>query len=485
MLRKHNVYETEIWPHWLAEFRQSDHHVLFLHGIMGSELYERESNDTLWLDIGIMFEVDNLEYQSLTPDGAVDVDDQCVYARSTVQPPIIKSPYSDILAELKPGRFNYDWRESMPIEARRLRLFLEQITKSDGEINFVTHSMGGCILLWLLADTQEFDEKIGKIIFCAPPFHGALKPIRVVEDGKGTPIDWIINNSILRQSAATMPGLFQLLVAPVDSWVTEIMNRGQVVATLKHPIRTGDSLYRAGAWTNRERLDLRHKILQFAERYHMKKWQKIKNVVDRLADKIHVIVGLNGKTKCSATRSATGDWVLHKVPAPSQGKISNGDGTVLFQSSVLPGLPENHYWAEIPQSHEDTHGYMMNRSNVISGIKAILAGNNPGNANLVNYSNFIKKIDWSYETENSPEPDLTENLDHIERERLRGITTKSDWGHALNPNGDDAERFAITRKAALRVLNGDDLHTTAMRIGEEVEFLEGHIRNLLMPLLYS
>ncbi len=485
MLRKHDFYETEIWPHWLDEFRQSPDRVVFLHGIMGSELYERESNDTLWVDTGVWHEVDNLEYQSLTPDGAVDVANQFVYARSTVRPPIVSDPYAELLAEIRPGRFNYDWRESIPIEARRLRLFLKKLTESEEKVNLITHSMGGCMLLWLLASTQEFDEKIGKIIFCAPPFHGALKPIRVIEDGNGTPIDLIIRNSVLRRSAATIPGLFQLLVAPTGSWVTNIKNQGQVVARLKHPIRTGDSLYRAGAWTNRERLDLRSKILQFAEQYHMEKWQRISQVINRLAAKIHVIVGLNGKTTCCATRSVTGDWVLHKVPAPPDGKISNGDGTVLFQSTLLPELPEDHYWAEIPNAQENTHGGVMDRPKVIAGIKAILKGNNPVGVGLENYSNFIQKIDWSYEHTDRPDPGLTENLDYIEREHLRGITPKSEWHDALNPDGNDAELFASTRGAAFRVLHGDDLQSAATRIGEKVEFLEGHLRTLLMPLLYS
>ena len=485
MLKKQDFYETEIWPRWLAEFRESPNRTLFLHGIMGGELYERESNETLWLDFSIWCEVDKLEYQTLTPDGSVDVDNQFVYARTTVNPPIFRSPYSDILAEIKPGRFNYDWRESIPIEARRLRLFLKKITENEDQVNFITHSMGGCILMWLLANTREFDDNIGKIIFCAPPFHGALKPIRVIEDGNGTPIDLIISNSILRQSAATMPGLFQLLVAPVGSWVTEIRNQGRVVATLKHPIRTKDSLYHAGAWTNRERRDLRHHILHFAKQYHLDKWWRINEVIARLADKIHVIVGLNGKTTCIATRVPTDDWVLHKEPVPPDGMISNGDGTVLFQSSILPGLPENHYWAEIPQSRENTHGYLMNRPNVISGIQAILEGNSPENADLVNYSNFIQRIDWSYEHEDNQEPGLTENLDYTERERFRSITPITEWDNTLNPNGNDAERFAYTRKAALQVLNGDDLQIAASRIGENVEFLEEHIRNLLLPLLYS
>ena len=127
----------------------------------------------------------------------------------------------------------------------------------------------------------------------------------------------------------------------------------------------------------------------------------------------------------------------------------------------------------------------MDRQKTIAGIKAILKGNDPAVVGLKNYGNFIQRIDWSYESENSPDPGLTENLDYIERARLRSSTPKSGWGQALNPNGDDVELFAITREAALRVLNGDDLQSAAKRIGKTDEFLEGHIRTLLMPLLCS
>ena len=34
MLRKHNFYETEVWPEWFDEFQQSPDRVVFLHGIM-------------------------------------------------------------------------------------------------------------------------------------------------------------------------------------------------------------------------------------------------------------------------------------------------------------------------------------------------------------------------------------------------------------------------------------------------------------------
>ena len=483
MLCKQEFYETEVWPRWLDEFKQSPSRTLFLPGIMGSELYDRNSNNTRWLDLGIFHEIDDLEHEDLTPNGSIDVDDQFIYARSIVDPPLSRwDPYTDFFDRIKPGRFNYDWRESIPIEAKRLRMFLRKIPENNDQINFVTHSMGGCILLWLLMSTDEFDKKIGKIIFCAPPFHGALKPIRVIEDGNGTPIDFLIRNRVLRRSAATMPGLFQLLVAPINEWVSDINLANEQTVKLEYPIRVTDSLYNARAWTNDDRLDIRQKILGFAEKYHRKKQQGIKSVVERLKDKICVVAGLNGKTTCAATRTNTGDWVLHKVPKPvDRNKISNGDGTVLFQSTVLRGLPETHYRAAIPKIQNNTHGDIMDQSNVIDDIESIINGKNP--SKLVDYNTFIQKIDWTYEARNSQNPKLTDNLDYIERFRLRSVTPKQEWGPELNPR-KDAEIFATSREAALRVLNGEDLNSEAARIQQNPEFLKGHIRTLLMPLLY-
>ena len=483
MLNKHEFYEMEIWSDWADKFKNSESKSLFLHGIMGSELYDYNSKDEIWLDCGILHEVDNLEFDKLTPNGSVDSQNQFICARSTVHPPIVEDPYAKFFTRVKSGVFNYDWRESIPIEAKRLHLFLnylkrlQLIGKTKNEINFITHSMGGCVLLWLLVNTAEFDNHIGKIIFCAPPFHGALKPLRVIEDGNGTPLDWVIRNSVLRQSAVTMPGLFQMLVAPEKYWVTSVNSH-----RFQYPIRANCSLYNSGAWTNPYRPKLLSTVLKIAERFHNKKWNGIKNVTSRLGDKIYVIAGLNGKTTCSATRLDSGDWILNKVPKPSAGYVSNGDGTVLFQSSFLSGLSKERYWAEIPSDQVNTHGGFMDRQNVIDGINHILNNTHP-DCKLHPHDEFIKKIDWSSETENSTNSEI--NLDYIEQTRLRSITPKIDWDEKSLNAEKDAEVFAMTREAALHVLNGDDMKIAAGRIGQNVEFLDGHLRTLLLPLLFS
>ena len=315
MLHKEKYYRERIWPKWLQEFRHASRSALLLHGIMGSELYDKREQDTVWVDMGIWHEVDNLELKKLTPKGAIDTDSQFLYARSTVHPPVVSDPYSEILEQLNPGRFNYDWRDSIPIEAQRLAQFLDVLFNEHNEpIQFVTHSMGGCVLLWLLSQTDRFDDRISRIIFVAPPFHGALKPIRVIEEGTGTPADWLIRNSVLRRSAATFPGLFQLLVAQKGAWPTELPRPASTPIRLKHPIRAAASLYDPGAWTNRYRMRLRGKILEFAKRFHHRIWNQASRIVQRqgLAGKITVLVGLNGKTAYSATRHDR-EWQIHRL----------------------------------------------------------------------------------------------------------------------------------------------------------------------------
>ena len=104
---------------------------------------------------------------------------------------------------------------------------------------------------------------------------------------------------------------------------------------------------------------------------------RMNDIVKRLQKKIHVIVGLNGKTTYSAARGSDGEWILHKAPPPPQGKLSNGDGTVLFQSSILPDLPTDRYWATFPTEQKNTHGDIMDSPALTNGVQAILKVKSP------------------------------------------------------------------------------------------------------------
>lgn len=434
MLRKQEFYEAQIYPRWIEEVRRSPHRAILMHGIMGSELFDKNDDNTIWIDMGIFVgDMEKLKYDSLSPEGAVDIDDQCIYARSTLHPPFVEDPYSNILDRLRPGRFDFDWRESIPVEAHRLAHFLDMLLEDGEPVRFITHSMGCCVLLWFLRLYDRFDDAIEQIIFCAPPFHGALKPVRVIEDGDGTPIDSIIDFSVVRQSAATFPGLFDLVTAPKDAWVSELPVPGSTSLKLQYPIRGGTNLYTPAAWTNRHRSDLRTKILNFAERYHREKWNSIPGLMNRFGDKIHVITGLNGKIAYAAKRQDDGDWRIHYLPKPQDGKISNGDGVVQFQSSFLPGLALDRYWAYSSPDQKVIHGEIVDIPEVIQAIELLLDGQNLQKSDLVPYRDFIGQIDWSLELENIPDPNANVHLNYLERARVRRRVPRRNWGNALNP----------------------------------------------------
>ena len=489
MARKQDFYKREIWPRWRSHFRQTDSRVVFLHGIMGGELYDHRGDDVRWIDWGEIFgrEVDDLEFDRLTSGGGVDCGGQFIYASSTVNPPVVEPPYARILHDVKATPYCFDWRDSISVEASMLQLFLQLLDPDGGPINFLTHSMGGCLLLRLLGSTTEFDDRIGAIVFCAPPFRGALKPLRVIEDGDGTPIDRWIRDRVVRQSAATMPGLFQMLVAPRDLWPNNVEDGNQVVTNLNYPVRDNASLYSPTTWTNRQRPELRATVLRWARLHHEDVSGCVADVVDRLGDKIHVFVGLNGKTACTATRAADGEWVLHRGPEPERTQLSNGDGTVLLQSSILPGLPTGKYRALIPDQRQDTHLPMMDSVDLIEDVRSVFGGGVP--SRLTSWEGFIGRIDWRGD-QPGREPASSEGLSYQERVGLRSRTPPGDWGPALNPKVEglgltDMELFEITRAAALGVTKGDDLETASRRIGQTPEFLENHIRALLLPALHG
>ncbi|NOK07868.1 lipase/acyltransferase domain-containing protein [Corallococcus exercitus] len=479
MLLKQEYYADEVWPGWLNDIRNSPHRAIFLHGVMGSELYDRQRRDTLWLDTGIWHEVDNLAFLNVTPQGGVDGPGQFIYARSTVNLPVFGDHYADCFAGIGWGRFNFDWRDGIGIEAQRLALFLRSLRTDGQPLRFVTHSMGGCVLLRMLASTREFDDAIERIVFCAPPFWGALKPIRVIEDGTGTPADWLISNATLRQSAVSMPGLFNLLVAPREYWPTQVPG---LDAALKYPVRTGQDLYRAASWTNPYRLDLRDPLLRFSYSGYQFTRLQAQDVAQRFASRTVVIVGLNGRTDYAALMGP-GGWTLHSQPPPAPGKLSNGDGTVLFQASLLPGLPTTCYHAYVPPEREDTHSDLVNLPEVINAILTALTGGSLASSGLVPYADFLPTIDWSLEVEQAPEPGPTENLGYLERARLRARLPLAQWGPSLDPGGNDDRLFHATRQSAFKVLHGADLRTEAGRLGVSYRFLADHIRDLLLPVL--
>ena len=475
-----------VWPQWIADLETAPRRALFLHGIMGSELYDRKENNTRWVDLEIWHEVDNLEFDRLTVHGGIDVNDQFIYARSTVHPPVIEDPYAVFLSATGLGRYNFDWRESLAITASRFGQFLDLVFARDPTpLQLVTHSMGGNLVLRLLSDTTRFDERIERVCFVAPAFHGVLKSIRVIEQGKGTPIDFLIRDSVLRESAATFPGLFNLIPAPEKFWPTQLApaNSGGAPLMLSYPIRSGHNLYDSANWTNSHRFEWRSQILGFAEQNH-KALADPNHVVARFKGRINIIVGLNGKTAYAGQRHGA-RWTFHRLPRPDQeDKISNGDGTVLFQSSYLPSLPTSAYHAFIPARQRNIHGGMVDRAAVIQTIEELMDGKGVTHPDVHPYDAFIDRIDWSYEAVDASMVEPSTHLDYLERAEARRYIPVAKWG-ILDSEGD-AQLFEATRAMARRAIAGDvSVNQAAHYLGQSTNFVIEHIQALLMPIFHG
>ena len=484
-LHKEEFYEQQVWPGWISGVLASPHRAIFLHGIMGSELYDDVHHCTRWVDMNIWHEVDELAFETLSPDGAIDVEGQLVYARSTVSLPMLGQFYAPYLGAIGSGRFNFDWRDAIGIESQRLGRFLELLLERDPklELRLVTHSMGGCVLLRLLATTSAFDSRIRSVVFVAPPFWGALRPLRVIEDGNGTPVDIMISNAVLEQSAASMPGLFNLLVAPPDVWP---LDPGLGIPKLAYPIRGGD-LYVRCDWTNRARWDLRQPLLDSTRNYYLAQSAGAAQVVRRLGDRISVIVGVNGNTEYCAQLTPEWDWVVHSAPPPGGDALSNGDGSVLVQSSVLPNLDPKRYWAYVPGARSSSHASLPNLPEVQAAMRALLQGEEPvaGGA-LQPLPAIVPRIDWSSELQGAAAPEPFDHLDYVERARLRSLTPVSERDRRLDPDGADERLFHHTRTAAFKVLSGaSDVEREASRIGKPPAFLRNHVQALVAPLLFG
>jgi pimeloyl-ACP methyl ester carboxylesterase len=482
---KQTYYENQLWPRWRDHLKTQPSETLLIHGIMGADLYDISANSTLWLDVlGLNESLESLQFQELTPTGGVDYRGRNVVSRRMLQIPGFTDPYEGSIndQDLAPAQYCFDWRESIPNEARRLRRFLLSVRDAGlKRLNVVTHSMGGCLFLRTLLTTTELDDLIGTIVFCAPPFWGALAPLRVVERGfEGGPTGVFRSQSVQR-IAATFPGLFQLLVAPRGLWPATLPGPAGPIP-LEHPAPSSENLFRPAAWRNPYRVEWRQAILSWAETYFRHQaafWAKLRKERPELVKRMHVVVGLNGKTPAKTERSL-GDWTLHhQDPAPD--RLGNGDGTVLLQSSYLEGIPLSQYWGVAGSRGNDDHAYLMSKPDVVRGVKAILEGKRP--EKLLPFAEYMPKVDFSLDGVPAEKVGAYQGLSYREREHLRSLLPAEKWAEGKLESDQDIATFHTTRQAAIKVITeGAALESEAKRIGRPVEFLRSHTGRVLMPL---
>ncbi len=112
--------------------------------------------------------------------------------------------------------FGYDWRKPLEDAALRLARMLEDVVARERaagrapELGFVTHSMGGLLLRSALLLRRRRDPlaDVGRIVFIAPPFRGAIgSPFALVA---GETDDWFGTGPDYRKVTRGFPSVYQM-----------------------------------------------------------------------------------------------------------------------------------------------------------------------------------------------------------------------------------------------------------------------------------
>ena len=212
---------------------------------MGSRLVDAQTRETVWglrRILGIsrpwrrysdlrVLHVDETERagvaRRLEPDGIIEFP---------FSVPVLGGlePYGRLIGRLRevnvhPGAvrpFAYDWRLSVrynagllaeamhrhlaawrahPEHAAARRAHPEQ---RDAQLVLVAHSMGG-LLARALALIPGALEEVRAVVTLGTPFHGSVKAVELLATGEGGP--FTLSRKALREAAATMPGVHDLL----------------------------------------------------------------------------------------------------------------------------------------------------------------------------------------------------------------------------------------------------------------------------------
>lgn len=442
-LHKHKYYEQRLWPNWIertvgprpglkwgfqrilgevptVDREREQRPVLFVPGFMMSTLWDARRQQTLWFDPRVFVfpsKLVRLGFKEPRLNSSYDRVDNYIMARAPMRSWLVLSPgYRNFLKFLRPGVFSYDWRDRIETEAKRLKLFFDELLDYDGEdsidkVDLVTHSLGGCVVLKFLQDNflqdnKKLTDRIGKIIFIAPPFRGLLSAISTIQDGKTTIplLNCLLSDKKMRDISTTMPGMYQVMPAPVEQWLKQLpMNGGTL--DLVYPVRGGD-LYDPTLWKSRlknkkprkghaEKIWAPNKdCLKWAKAWHEDLDLKLDFADEALKKRMFLIVGIGSpKTGSSVRQRNGGGWKISRQAEPGPGRLHNGDGMVLFESSYLPlPDPDHQIWALEAIKNQDLHDDMIGNPEVLAAIEKIRAEGTAEGTGLTKYTEFVSRI---------------------------------------------------------------------------------------------
>jgi hypothetical protein len=221
--------------------------ILVIPGYKGSYLKDPTKGGRVWLRLGTLFQ--NAGSLSLPIGEASEKQDHLIedgllkgfrlspgYRLMDVYQSFVEHLQKSSRGDFSVSIFSYDWRQSLPANAKKLDECITAL-KNRGmtDIRVISHSMGGCILLYYLrygiqdpenaVENWQGVEGISKTLFCAVPFMGAIRSL--IYTHIGNPV--LFNKRILSSATAlTFPSAYQMLPSYDEKAVKYIDSDDQI-----------------------------------------------------------------------------------------------------------------------------------------------------------------------------------------------------------------------------------------------------------------
>ncbi|RAP58391.1 hypothetical protein [Oleiagrimonas sp. MCCC 1A03011] len=322
--------------------------IVFLPGIKGSELVDTYPMDWphRWsledMAIGDVLE-DPLDFS--LAEGRYDAQDGHWMRPSR----LLHYAYGAIVSKLRAWKqpepvytFSYDWRKPLEMSAAALVRAMDELTGREraagrsGELQFVTHSLGGLLLRSALAlrNTRDPFAGVGRIVFIAPPFRGAIgAPYALVVGEKD---GWFGTDEDYRRIARTFPSVYQM----TPSWTHAAVDEDGRDVDLFDPGRWQASV--------RDKSEFQSRFLRDAEAFIRGRRARQKGhsnapmlsdaALARAADKVLVLCGAGQPTHhtlpVQTNNPRNPNWFDFAHAAADM----HGDGRVHLLSAALKGV---------------------------------------------------------------------------------------------------------------------------------------------------
>jgi pimeloyl-ACP methyl ester carboxylesterase len=329
---------------------RSPKNLLFVPGVMGSQLKPVYLPGVWWLDVRTRNRLKDLQ---LNPEGTDSLD-----PNNAVEPFALDPSYGGFFAAVL-GRddfghvqFAYDWRRPLEASASRLRDAIVAAHAANGKkpVHVVAHSMGGLLVRTMLLQhgDAELWGKLGRIVFIGTPHYGSPAIAGYLKNHLwGFELLALLGRYIPRETFRSLWGVLSMLPAPPGVY-PEAPNR-RTASWEAHPCANFD-LYAVQEWglelSPSQQVNLQ-RILAAAARRHEELFVHQQNLVQERRDRMAVIAGVGFKTLFRLTRRSRlaglwQDWDK-ELGRETGNRHRDGDGRVPLASACLEHVGATRY----------------------------------------------------------------------------------------------------------------------------------------------